>query len=54
MRITNHQAYQAHPVPKHVYYAEGEDLPLDYEILQEPEQVFEEDDDNFDDYEDED
>jgi len=35
MRISKHQAYQGHPVPKHVYYA-GEDLPLDYPVLEEP------------------
>jgi len=44
MRITNRQAYQGHPVPKHVYYADGEDIPLDYEVLKEPEMVLEEED----------
>ncbi|CAB4129785.1 hypothetical protein UFOVP115_120 [uncultured Caudovirales phage] len=35
MRISKHQAFQGHPTPKHVYYT-GEDLPLDYSILEEP------------------
>lgn len=42
MRITNHQAYQGHPVPKHVYYTEPGEIPLDYTVLEEPEMVYEE------------
>jgi hypothetical protein len=42
MRITNHQAFQGHPVPTHVYYAAPGEIPLDYEILEEPEMVYEE------------
>jgi len=43
MRITNHQAYQGHPVPKHVYYVDPDETPFDYEVLDEPEMVYEDD-----------
>lgn len=43
MRITNHQAFQGHPVPKHVYYVNPDDTPFDYGVLDEPEMVYEDD-----------
>jgi hypothetical protein len=42
MRITKRQAYQGHPVPKHVYHVNPDDTPFDYEILYEPEMIYEE------------
>ena len=42
MKITNHQAFQGHPVPKHVYYTDSGEIPLEYEVLEEPEMVYEE------------
>ena len=36
MRITTHQTYQGHPVPKHVYYPDDE-TPFDYDVTAESE-----------------
>jgi hypothetical protein len=44
MRITNHQAFQGHPVPKHVYYVDPDETPFAYEVLDEPEMVYEDND----------
>ena len=43
MKITNHQAFQGHPVPKHVYYADSNEIPLEYEVLEEPVMAYDED-----------
>ena len=43
MRIRHVQAYQAHPVPSHAYYPPED--PLEPDITQEPEIVYEDDED---------
>jgi hypothetical protein len=44
MRITNKKAFQAHPVPKHAYYARD---PFDREVTAAPEMLYDKEDSEF-------
>jgi hypothetical protein len=45
MRISKKQAYQAHPVPSHVYYAPED--PFEPDITQQPQSHIDEDEEEY-------